>query len=202
MNTTQKHFKNMLKSYRLEEDETKRKFIDADIWKTYGVTKAVMITDMSGFSYTTEHYGSVHFLSMIQRMQNISKKVVSQFNGTIVKFEADNCFIVFDTALDAIESAIELNKAFKEENATKHNAFDINISCGIAYGEILLLDNEDMYGKSVILASKLGEDMSSAGEIFTTQEVMNNLPLSIDLKTTTLKKKISKIDINYYSIHY
>jgi len=192
----------MLKSYRLEEDASKRAEIDKEIWKVFGETKAVLITDMSGFSYTTQKYGSVHFLSMIQRMQIITEKIVSQNNGIIVKTEADNCFIVFNTVQDAVNTSISLNQAFIKENSTKSNAFDIKISSGIAYGDILLLDEKDIFGKSVILASKLGEDIADEFEILVTQEVIDNLPQTTHFKTTKLTKDISNINIIHYKIHY
>jgi class 3 adenylate cyclase len=200
--TKEEQFRNMLKSYRLEEDVSKRKDIDKEIWNIFGETRAVLITDMSGFSYTTHKYGSVHFLSMIQRMQIITQDIVSLNNGKIVKTEADNCFIVFNTAKDAVQTAISLNLAFKKENETKSNAFDIIISCGIAYGDILLLDNKDMFGKSVILASKLGEDIADENAILITQEVIDNLPEDLNLKTKKLIQNISDIEIIHYKIIY
>ena len=53
---------------------------------------------MSGFSLLTRRYGIVHYLSMVRRMQEVTRPIVHDHSGSVVKFEADNGFAVFSRA--------------------------------------------------------------------------------------------------------
>ncbi|MEM7385061.1 MAG: adenylate/guanylate cyclase domain-containing protein, partial [Verrucomicrobiota bacterium] len=52
----------------------------------------------------------------------------------------------------------------------------IEVSCGIAFGKVLLLPGFDYFGTAVNRACKLGEDLASAGEIFVTAKAMDRVP--------------------------
>ena len=159
-------FFNVVATFGEEPSALVRDEIGSKIWETYGTSKAVLIIDMAGFSYTAQQYGFIHFLSMIDTMQKHSKPIIESFSGEVVKYEADNCYCVFDKTADAIDAANELLTFFTVHNRQKEPSFAIKLSFGIAYGEVLLINGEELYGNSVNIASKLGEDIASAGEIF------------------------------------
>src|SRR5688500_18699912 len=69
--------------------------IDEEIRKTFGETRAIMVMDMSGFSRLTIKHGIIHFLAMIHRMNQITLPTVDEYDGAIIKFEADNAFAIF-----------------------------------------------------------------------------------------------------------
>ena len=52
---------------------------------------------------------------------------------------------------------------------------EMYLSIGIGYGPILVVENEDMWGNEVNLASKLGEDIAQDGEILLTEAAYNSL---------------------------
>jgi len=198
----EEEFNELILNYSQESHKDARKKIDEKIWKYFGKKKAVMVTDMSGFTVLTEIYGAVHYLSMIRRMQITIEPIIESFNGIVVKFEADNCFACFDNPRDAVQAAISFNLAFNAANIITPDELDIGISCGIDYGDILLLDKEDMYGQAVNIASKLGEDIAESGEILVTDNVMNLVPKEAGIETTPIKHTISKVEINGFKILY
>ncbi len=51
---------------------------------------------------------------------------------------------------------------------------DIYLCIGIGYGDVLMLEGEDMYGSEFNLASKLGEDLAQQGEILLTDCAFEN----------------------------
>ena len=69
-----------------------------------------------------------------------------------------------------------MNVAFEEENKKFDEEFDIRVSCGLDHGRIILLEGEDFFGNAVNIASKLGEDIASAGEILVADTAMEALP--------------------------
>ena len=61
-------------------------------------------------------------------MQLIAQPIVEKAGGEVVKFEADNCFAMFDSALAAVQAAIAINHAFNEINIYTADQFDIRVA--------------------------------------------------------------------------
>jgi class 3 adenylate cyclase len=142
--------------------------IDAKITEVFGETLAVFVMDMSGFSRQTLRHGIIHFLAQIHRMHSICTPVVEAHHGEVIKYEADNVFAVFPDVEQAVEAAIELDRSLDAANTMLPDEFDMHGEFGIGYGNILVIENEDMFGSEVNLASKLGEDLAQRGEILLT----------------------------------
>ncbi|MGE5658598.1 MAG: adenylate/guanylate cyclase domain-containing protein [Actinomycetota bacterium] len=149
--------------------------IEAEINATFRQTHAIVVIDMSGFSRTTIRHGIIHFLAMIHRMRTIVKPVVSEYHGTVVKEDADNIFAVFPTAKNAVEAAREVLKQADAANTMLPEQMDIYLCIGIGYGEVLMLEGEDMFGSEFNLAAKLGEDLAERGEILLTESAFEQL---------------------------
>ena len=143
--------------------------IDARIRKVFGETLAVFVMDMSGFSRQTLRYGIIHFLAQIHRMHSIATPVVEGHGGEVIKYEADNIFAVFPEVEQAVEAAIELDRSLELADTMLPEENDMHGEFGIGYGEILVIENGDIFGSEVNLASKLGEDLAQRGEILLTE---------------------------------
>jgi adenylate cyclase len=120
----------------------------------------------------------------------------------MIKYEADNCFAIFPEPLSAILAAIALQHAFRAANLATPDDRDIQISCGIDYGRILIVGHEDCFGDPVNRACKMGEDLASSGEILITDEAMQMIPAEAGIKARELKISISGLTIAAYSIDY
>lgn len=197
-----KRFEDMLLDYALESDAAARLTIEARLWKEFGAVKAVLVLDLSGFSLLTQKYGIVHYLSMVRRMQLIAQPIVEKAGGEVVKFEADNCFAMFDSVLAAVQTAIALNHAFDEINIYTADQFDIRVAIGIDYGDVLLIGGPDYFGDTVNTASKLGEDQARPGEILIAERALAQIPASAGFSTETVQLEISGITIPAASIRY
>lgn len=143
--------------------------IDAEIRETFGETHAVMVMDMSGFSRMTIEHGIIHFLAMIHRMNQIAAPTVEEHDGAIIKFEADNAFAIFPDVEQAVEACVDIIKRLEAANTMLPDYLDMHGKFGIGYGEVLIVQGEDLYGSEVNLASKLGEDLASRNEILLTE---------------------------------
>lgn len=178
----------------------RRKEIEAKIWDQFGAERSVLIWDMSGFSLLTRRHGVVHYLSMIRRMQEVTRPLVHEHGGSLVKFEADNGFAVFPDAEEAIRAALAMNAEFEKENANYPDEFDIRLACGIDHGRILLLEGNDFFGDAVNVASKLGEDLASAGEILASQGAMSRVSAAAEFKGKTIDFSISGLELEAISL--
>ena len=94
------------------------------------------------------------------------------------------------------------NSTFYQTNMQTLEHHHINISCGIDYGKVLLLDNREIFGTPVNYASKLGEDLGSSGEILLTKEAMHAIPETLKFRSTPVKHTVSNVEIETFQIHY
>lgn len=139
--------------------------IDAEIWRRFGRTRAVLVLDMCGFSRLTMRYGITHFLAMIRRLQTIVGPVIAAGGGRVVKTEADNVFATFDDVPPALATARAIQRSLDAANVFLPEDWDLHAAIGIGYGPLLVIGGEDLFGSEMNLASKLGEDVAGRGEI-------------------------------------
>lgn len=198
---TQK-FQDLLLNYSQSEVIDERKRIEETLWADYGAEYAVFVLDMSGFSLLTRKYGIVHYLSMVRRMQLTTEPIVKSYGGSMIKYEADNCFAIFPDPLSAVNAAIAMQHAFAAANLLTTEDLDIHIACGIDYGKLLIIGHDDCFGDPVNRASKMGEDLAAAGEILVTRDAMQLIPPEAGIQSREINVSISGITIPANIIEY
>lgn len=198
----EKRFHQLMLRFAPEHDPTRSKQLEEDIWHVCGRTCAVCVVDMSGFTRITHRLGIVHYLSMITRMQRTAGPVIKAHGGSVVKFEADNCFAIFPEPLQAIRACIALHTAFDAVNLLTDDDHDLRIACGIDYGKILMPHAEDFFGDCVNRASKLGEDVAEAGDILVGSEAMRRVPVTADIVAAPATFRVSGVKIEAFSVSY
>jgi class 3 adenylate cyclase len=198
----ERDFQSKLLLFSQESGDDGRKKIETELWNLYGIDTVVFVLDMAGFSLLTRKYGIIHYLSMVRRMQLTVEPILETYGGSLVKFEADNCFATFPDTLSAIHAAIAMQMAFDASNLLTSDEFDVRISCGIDQGKILLVGNEDCFGDPVNRACKLGEDIAAAGEILVTQDAMKAVTSELDFKVREVNISVSGLNIPAYAVDY
>ena len=144
--------------------------------KRFERTVAILVLDMCGFSRLTAKHGVIFYLAMIRQMHAAAMPAVRDNRGVTIKTDADNLFSIFPTPGDALEGALDIQRAFAAINAAVPCDQDIHGTIGIGYGPTLLLDDADLFGHEVNLASKLGEDLGCGDEILLTPAAREALP--------------------------
>lgn len=195
-----KRFEELLLHYAQENDKDKRKKIEATLWQEFGNVKAVFVMDMSGFSLLSHRHGIVHYLSMVRRMQLTTQPIIEKHGGQVVKFEADNCYAMFDAPLAAVRAAIALNTAFFAMNVLTEDEFDIRVSIGIDYGDVLLIGGPDYFGNPVNRACKIGEDLGGPGEILVTAAAFHHIPANAGIQGRKLELDIAGLPVEIYAL--
>lgn len=193
-------FQELLLRHSQQTDPAQRTALEAELWRDYGADRAVLVLDMSGFSELSSRYGVVHYLSMVRRMQVTAEPIIGSYQGTLVKFEADNCFAMFPDVAGAIHAAIELNDAFQLANESMSDELDIRIACGIDHGAILVVPGADFFGNAVNRACKLGEDLAGPGEILVTREAMASVPEGAGFESVEADFDIAGIRIEAFIV--
>jgi class 3 adenylate cyclase len=141
-------------------DERNREFkrakeIDAKLWRECGCERAVLVTDLTGFTRITKAEGILHFLAMFRRVVCTAEPMFRDAGATFWKMEADDLMASFPTVGSALEVAEQLARA---------DFGEVSVCAGVAWGRILQLE-DDLFGDAVNVAYKLGEDTAKAGEV-------------------------------------
>src|SRR3989442_462542 len=78
---------------------------------------AIFVLDMCGFSRLTVQYGIIHYLAMIHQMEEAARPAVTANAGKVIKQEADNLYAIFDDPARALDSALDIFRAFDAVNS-------------------------------------------------------------------------------------
>lgn len=195
-------FEELLLEYAHAENSEQRHEIRDTLWTEFGRRRAVFVMDMSGFSLLTQRFGIVHYLSMVKRMQITTQPIIEKHDGILVKFEADNCFAMFEDVPSAVEAAVALNTAFAAINQFTDDEFDIRVSIGIDFGEVLLIGGPDYFGDTVNRACKLGEDVAGPGEILLAEAALAQYPADHQPAGERLELSLSGLHLSALKLEY
>jgi len=190
-------FDSLIAAFADELDVDKAEFVRQQIWDKFGTDGAVFISDMASFSSTSRKIGVCHFLKLIYRTRQIVGPIIEANNGTLMKFDADNCYAFFENTDDAIRASFEVNSAIFSSNAAFGLSEQICLSVGIDYGRLLLVGDADFFGDPVNTSSKLGEDLAVRAEVLITERAIEHSSFEIPELAERMVARISEIEIKY-----
>ena len=169
--------------------------IDRRVWERFGARRAVLISDMSGFSRLTEGLGIVHCLGLIHRMGALCRPLIER-EGRLVKAEADNLLAVFEEPGMAVAAARAMVEACRLDGASRAPEDRVQVCLGIGWGDVLDLDGQDVFGDEVNLASRLGEDLAGPGEILLTNAAWE----AVHEPAERCELRVSGVDVTWWRL--
>jgi adenylate cyclase len=190
-------FDSLMAAFADEHDDDKAEIIRQRIWDEFGTKGTVFISDMASFSSTSRKIGVCHFLKLIYRTRQIVGPIIEANNGTLLKFDADNCYAYFKNTDDAIRASFEINAAIFASNGEFGLAEQIYLSVGIDYGRLLLIGDFDFFGDPVNTSSKLGEDLAVRAEVLITERAIEHSNFEVPELAERMVARISEIEIQY-----
>jgi class 3 adenylate cyclase len=128
---------------------------------------AVFVSDSSGFTRKTHEYGISHFLAVMTQTYTRLFPLFRKHQGEIVAQAADNLLAIFPDSAAAVRASIDIQRFLRRRNRGRKDEEQFHLCIGIDSGKTLVL-KDDLYGASVNVASKLGEDLAEKGEILVT----------------------------------
>ncbi|MEK6303647.1 MAG: adenylate/guanylate cyclase domain-containing protein [Acidobacteriota bacterium] len=158
---------------------------------------AMLVLDMVGFSRLTLEHGIIHYLAMIHQMVESATPAVIANGGRVIKQDADNIFAIFDNPTLALEAARDIFRAFDAVNTVTPIERHLCGSVGIGYGETLVIDDSDLFGSEMNLASKLGEDLAGKSDILLTASAYEALPAGRYL-FAPVRFLIGEMEVDYF----
>lgn len=179
-----------------ESGAEERARIEAEIWRRFGVEKAILALDMSQFSLSVRRSGILPYLAMIRRMQVLTAPLVAMNRGSVIKYEADNMFASFDEPADAVRAAVAINQIIVrgEERFT--------VAVGIDFGRLLVINGSDCWGDTMNVACKLGEDIAAPGEVLLTESAAARLPRTFQYPLKPQQVSASGLEFKVFAVDY
>lgn len=126
---------------------------------------AIMFTDIVGYTALMEN-DEAKALEILEKNRSIQKPNIDKFGGKFHKEMGDGILASFPTVSDAVNCAINIQKASIQEP-------DLSIRIGIDEGEVVFQD-EDVFGDGVNIASRL-EALAKPHGIYITHSVYKNI---------------------------
>ena len=154
---------------------------------------AIMFTDIVGYTALMGSDEDKAF-EVLRKSRDIHIKSINQFNGKLIKEMGDGMLAQFDTAIDSVLCAIEIQKQSRQQIKEK-------IRIGLHLGDITF-DHEDIFGDGVNIASRL-QSVADPGGIYISESIQKSIRAKISIKTKYLGQiKLKNVDypVNTYCI--
>ena len=133
---------------------------------------AIMFTDMVGYTALMQA-DETAALKVLERHNRLLRPVFARFGGREIKTVGDAFLVEFESALDAVHAAIELQRSLHEYNAASTETWKIRIRIGIHLGDVVRSDG-DVLGDAVNIASRI-EPLAEPEGICLTQQVYDQV---------------------------
>lgn len=127
--------------------------------------QVIMFTDIVGYSLLMSE-NEEEGLKLLDVNRSIHNTCINRFNGVLRKELGDGVLASFNTALDAINCAMDI---LKESSHTDH----LKLRIGIHLGEVVIQDN-DLIGDGVNIAFRI-QEVAKSGEILVSESVYKSL---------------------------
>ena len=152
-----------------------------------------MFTDIVGYTALMGSDEDKAF-EVLRKSRDIHIKSINQFNGKLIKEMGDGMLAQFDTAIDSVLCAIEIQKQSRRQIKAK-------IRIGLHLGDITF-DHEDIFGDGVNIASRL-QSVTDPGGIYISESIQKSIRAKNAVNTKYLGQiKLKNVDypVNTYSI--
>jgi adenylate cyclase len=151
---------------------------------------AILAADMVGYSklMAVDETGTID-RQKVHRRALIDPKI-AQYGGRIVKTTGDGMLVEFPSVVDAVQCAIEIQRAMPDREAEVPDADRIRYRIGINLGDIVV-DGDDILGDGVNIAARL-EGLSEPEGLCISDVVYQNIQGKLDLTFDDLGEQALK----------
>ncbi len=122
---------------------------------------AVMFTDIAGYTALMSK-DEQKALALLEKNRELQKSLAKKHNGEFLKEMGDGTLLCFQSALDAVRCAMEIQESVNDDP-------DLNLRIGIHLGDIVFKDG-DVFGDGVNVASRI-EALAEVGGICISEQI-------------------------------
>src|SRR6202023_3448746 len=114
---------------------------------------AIMFTDMVGYSALSQRDEKLA-QELLEEHRRILRSIFPRFNGTEIKTIGDAFLVEFQSALEAAQCALEIQRTLAKRNHDVGSDHRIELRIGIHVGDVVHREG-DVYGDGVNIASRI-----------------------------------------------
>ncbi|MGB8806004.1 MAG: adenylate/guanylate cyclase domain-containing protein [Chthoniobacterales bacterium] len=140
---------------------------------------AIMFTDMVGYSALSQRDEKLA-QELLEEHRRLLREIFLRFNGTEIKTIGDAFLIEFNSALEAAQCAIEIQRALAKRNCDVPNDRRIELKIGIHIGDVVHRGG-DVYGDGVNIASRI-EPLAGAGGVCVSMDVERQIRNALEAR--------------------
>lgn len=156
-----------------------------------------MFTDMVDYTAVTQHDEALA-LNLLERQNGLLLPLVRAHGGTPVKTIGDALLAEFDSALEAVNCGVEIQRRVKEYNDSSRPAERFQLRIGIHVGDVIHKEG-DVFGDAINIASRI-QPLADPGGVCISQQVYDQVANKVDfglerLPTPQLKNVATKVEV-------
>ena len=154
---------------------------------------AILATDMVGFSRLMEKDEAGTVARQKAHRKRLIDPKIAKHNGRIVKSTGDGLLVEFASAVDAVQCAVEVQRAMSKLEADVPKERRIAYRVGVNVGDIIVED-DDIFGDGVNIAARL-QMLAEPGGICVSRNVFNQVKNKVELGFADLgPQKVKNIE--------
>ncbi|HKS31414.1 MAG TPA: tetratricopeptide repeat protein [Chthoniobacterales bacterium] len=146
---------------------------------------AIMFTDMVGYSALSQRDDRLA-LELLEEHRQLLRDIFPRFNGTEIKTIGDAFLVEFNSALEAAQCAIEIQRTLAKRNHDVTAERRIELKIGIHIGDVIHRSG-DVYGDGVNIASRI-EPLAGAGGICVSMDVERQIRNALEARFEKLAR--------------
>src|SRR5947199_2363390 len=154
---------------------------------------AIMFTDMVGYSALSQRDDKLA-QELLEEHRRLLREIFPQFNGSEIKTIGDAFLVEFQSALEAAQCAMAIQRALAKRNADALAERQIQVRIGVHIGDVVHRGG-DVYGDGVNIASRI-ESLAAAGGICVSMDVERQIRNALEARF----EKLAPTDLKNISV--
>ena len=151
---------------------------------------AILAADIVGYSRLMGADESGTLAQLKTHRKELIDPKVEAFGGRVVKTTGDGLLIEFPSVLDAMQCAVDVQRAIAQRNMHVPEDKRVQFRMGINLGDVIV-EEDDIYGDGINIASRL-EGLADPGGICISRKVHDDVRDKVSLQFNDLGEQTLK----------
>jgi class 3 adenylate cyclase/pimeloyl-ACP methyl ester carboxylesterase len=151
---------------------------------------AILAADVAGYSRLMSADEAGTLATLQAHLSEVIAPSVANHRGRIVKLMGDGILAEFDSVVEAVACAVEVQRAIAERNRNEPDQHRMVFRIGVHLGDVIA-DGDDVYGDGVNIAARL-EGLAEAGGIGISRQAYDQVDGKLPLHWRALGPQILK----------
>jgi adenylate cyclase len=145
---------------------------------------AILAVDVAGYSRLMETDEEGTYRRLVAVRQAVMERKTDIYRGRVVKTTGDGVLFAFESVVDALQYAVDVQQAVAECNVKQEREHQIWLRMGVSVGDVLI-ERADIYGEGVNLAVRL-ESLAAPGGIWISADAWRYARGRVSVQATDL----------------